>query len=295
MTVAVVARCETSLGLLARCGRRRRSASSASVTCSQANPSSRGSSLRSPSTARPARRASGTPATSRRRPRRRRGSPAARGSRLAVVASRLVHASSIASRPSIGGIAGSVPPARKTALRASSSSSPDRAPAARRRAARGRARARCPRPRATAAATESSRSWMISSRRASTACTSSSPVTASAAPGIRRASASASYGPQQRLRGHARPERALAADEAVLDDRHLEARVRRAAPPPPRRPARRRSPPRRSSASAAPVDLYNGERIPLGTTWLRRGRFAGAVASRGAGGLVKPRQHHKCG
>jgi predicted kinase len=28
---------------------------------------------------------------------------------------------------------------------------------------------------------------------------------------------------------------------------------------------------------------------------LRRGRFVGAVASRGAGGLVKPRYNHKCG
>ena len=62
---------------------------------------------------------------------------------------------------------------------------------------------------------------MTSSRRASTAWTSSDPVIASAAPGTRRASASASYGPQQGLRRHAGPERALAADQAVLDDRDL--------------------------------------------------------------------------
>ena len=72
---------------------------------------------------------------------------------------------------------------------------------------------------------------MISSRRASTAATSSSPVTASAAPGIRLTSASASYGPQQRLRRHARPERALAADQPVLDDRDLQPVLRE----PPRR------------------------------------------------------------
>ena len=42
---------------------------------------------------------------------------------------------------------------------------------------------------------------MISSRRASTAATSSSPVIASAAPGIRRASASASYGRSSPLDG----------------------------------------------------------------------------------------------
>ena len=46
------------------------------------------------------------------------------GSAFAVVASRLVHAPSIASRPSIGGIIGSEPVARITARRASSSSSP---------------------------------------------------------------------------------------------------------------------------------------------------------------------------
>ena len=46
------------------------------------------------------------------------------GDLLGVVASRFVHASETASRPSIGGMLGSVPPARKTAFDASSSSVP---------------------------------------------------------------------------------------------------------------------------------------------------------------------------
>ena len=63
---------------------------------------------------------------------------------------------------------------------------------------------------------------MTSSRRASTAGTSSSPVTAWAAPGILRDLRERLVGPQQRLRGHARPVRALAADQPILDDRHLQ-------------------------------------------------------------------------
>ena len=48
---------------------------------------------------------------------------------------------------------------------------------------------------------------MTSSRRASAAATSSSPVTASAAPGMRRTSASASYGRSSALEGmHAQNE-----------------------------------------------------------------------------------------
>ena len=50
------------------------------------------------------------------------------GIALAVVASRLVQASSIASSPSIGGIDGSEPVARITARVASISSSPTRTP-----------------------------------------------------------------------------------------------------------------------------------------------------------------------
>ena len=63
---------------------------------------------------------------------------------------------------------------------------------------------------------------MTSSRRASAAATSSF-----AGDGLRRAGDPLDLrerlvGPQQRLRRHARPERALAADEPVLDDRHLQ-------------------------------------------------------------------------
>ena len=48
--------------------------------------------------------------------------------------------------------------------------------------------------------------------------------------------------------------------------------------------------------SAAQVERlqWTGSQTP-GDDRLRRGRFVGVVASRGAGGLVKPRQHHKCG
>ena len=72
---------------------------------------------------------------------------------------------------------------------------------------------------------ESSRSWITSSRRASTAATSE------------RAGRDAGHaprlggeldGPQQRLRRHARVEGALAADESLLDDRDLEARLAQA-------------------------------------------------------------------
>jgi predicted kinase len=47
--------------------------------------------------------------------------------------------------------------------------------------------------------------------------------------------------------------------------------------------------------SAAQVERlqWTGSQTP-GDDRLRRGRFVGAVASRGAGGLVKPQQNHKC-
>ena len=64
---------------------------------------------------------------------------------------------------------------------------------------------------------------MTSSRRSSTACdVELAGHRLGRARGCGATSASASYGPQQRLRRHARPERALAADEPVLDDRDLE-------------------------------------------------------------------------
>ncbi len=91
--------------------------------------------------------------------------------------------------------------------------------AARPRGARGRARASTPRSSSQGTIEESSRSWTTSSRRASTASTSSSPT---ATPGTRRASAASSPGPEKRLRRHAGEERALAAHEPLLDDRHRE-------------------------------------------------------------------------
>ena len=115
------------------------------------------------------------------------------GIALAVVASRFVHAPSIASSPGIGGMVGVEPPATITARRASSSSSPTttrRSPASFPQPRRSVT----PRSSSHGSCAASSRSWTISSRRASTAGTSSSPVTASAAPGMRRTSASASYG-----------------------------------------------------------------------------------------------------
>ena len=79
--------------------------------------------------------------------------------------------------------------------------------------------------------TESSRSWTTSSRRSRTAWGSSSPVTASAAPGTRRASSSSSPGRRRAFGRHARVVGALAADQVLLDDRHL------LSPPSARRPA----------------------------------------------------------
>ena len=108
-----------------------------------------------------------------------------------IVASRFVHAQSNSCRPGIGGIAGPEPVARKTARLASISSSPTIT----RRSPESRPWPRIssiPRSSSHGSCASSSRSWMISSRRASTAATSSLPVTASAAPGIRLTSASAS-------------------------------------------------------------------------------------------------------
>jgi hypothetical protein len=89
-------------------------------------------------------------------------------------------------------------------------------------------------------------------------------------------------GPQQPLGRHAGPERALAADEPVLDDRHAQATV---GEPPCSHLARRPGTdhhhverPHRPSCRST----MRGEHRPLGTTRLRRGRIAGAVASRGS-------------
>ena len=121
------------------------------------------------------------------------------GTCFAVVASRLVHGRA-SRRPSIGGTAAPVPAATTTARRATSTSSPTLS----RRSPVNRAW-----PRTSViwwASTqgiipESSRSWMISSRRASTAPTSRSPVTASVTPGMRRTSASSSPGRSSAFEG----------------------------------------------------------------------------------------------
>ena len=168
---------------------------------------------------------------------------------------------------------------------------------------------------------------MISSRRSSTRLRRRARrARPRAAPGMRRASASDLGRPQQRLRRHARPERALAADLAVLDDRdlepglrepprrhlaagpgtdhhHVEARIvsfvaRSPARDPLRRPERPRLTDRGTWGLATRRRATRGsrhmERDTPGDDRLRRGRFVGVVASRGAGGLVKPRQQHKC-
>ena len=68
---------------------------------------------------------------------------------------------------------------------------------------------------------------MTSSRRARIRSTSRPPATGR--PGTRSTSAEQLSRPQQRLRGHARPEAALAADELLLDQRDVEAAVGEAA------------------------------------------------------------------
>ena len=62
-----------------------------------------------------------------------------------------------------------------------------------------------------------------SSRRRSTAPTSSSPDTASAAPGDAARGAQGGRAAQEGLRGHAGPVGAFAADELVLHEHHVEA------------------------------------------------------------------------
>ncbi len=126
------------------------------------------------------------------------------GISLAVVTSRL--SQDVMSRsPSMGGVAARVPVATTTAVRAVRECVPPsgavtstvRTPVSR------------PRPRISSASMEfiqstcgpSSRPEMKASRRRSTASTSTSPVTASAAPGRRRAAATACTGPSSALLG----------------------------------------------------------------------------------------------
>ena len=121
------------------------------------------------------------------------------GGSFAVVASRLVQGFASLS-PSIGGIAGPLPVAITTAWPATSVSSPT---TTRRSPSSLPAPRKISTPRSSSHGSMwlSSRPWMISSRRSSTALTSSSPVTASATPGMRRTSASSSPGRSSAFEG----------------------------------------------------------------------------------------------
>ena len=140
---------------------------------------------------------------------------------LASVASRFVHASSIASRPSIGGIIGSEPVARNTARLACDLLVVDR----------HRALAGDP-----AVAADQRDAAVLEPRQLRVVV---EVVDDLVAPRERRRHVELAgdrllgagdaldlgerlVGPQQRLRRHARPERALAADQPILDDRHVE-------------------------------------------------------------------------
>ena len=155
-----------------------------------------------------------------------------------------------------------------------------RAPRARRRrrarVARPSRRA-CPRTsvdrRATparAAWPESSRSWITSSRRASTRGTSSARrIELHAGDAVHLVEQVA--GPQQRLGGHARVVGALAADQLALDDRHARGR------PSPRRPAQT------SPAGPAPMTTASSSLTPWDrprAATARRGRRAARRAPR---------------
>ena len=171
----------------------------------------------------PASRASCTPAPSPRRPRRRPGSPGGPGTSFAVVASRLVQGSA-SRRPSIGGISGAVPVATTTALRATSVSSPTRT----RRSPSSR-----PAPRTTVTPRLSSHGHLVRVVEVVddlVAARQHRPDVEVAGHGLAHARDAAHLGEQlaraqQRLRGHARVERALAADQVRLDDRHLQPRL----------------------------------------------------------------------
>ena len=104
------------------------------------------------------------------------------------------------SRPSIGGIAAELPVAITTALRARQVvvADPDPPLAVERPSPR---KSSMPFSSSQGSCDESSRSWITSSRRARIACGSSSPPTASAAPGTRRASASTSAGRSSAFEG----------------------------------------------------------------------------------------------
>ena len=164
------------------------------------------------------------------------------GTSFAVVASRFVHGSASRS-PSIGGISGELPVATTTAFRATSVSSPAttrRSPSSR-PGARTTVTFRCS---SHGTWLESSRLWMISSRRRSTAPASRSPVTASAH--ARDAA---------RLRRAARP---AAASPSTACTRRRSTRRRSGATP--------RSPPRARPRRAGPRTPLRPGPAPITTT-----------------------------
>ena len=140
------------------------------------------------------------------------------GAFFAVVASRFPHGRASA-RPGIGGIAGPLPVATTTACRATSTSSSDPDPPLAVEPRRAPRTSVTPRSSSHGTCEESSRSWITSSRRASTAAT-SRPVRPEPRHPLRLGEQLARA--QQRLRGHARVVGALAADEVLLDERDLE-------------------------------------------------------------------------
>ena len=167
--------------------------------------------------------------------------------------------------------------------------------AARRRARRSRGAARCPRSSSHGSCAASSRSWMTSSRRSSTACDVE-------LAGHRLGGAGDAARPRPA------PRRGAAAPSTACTPR-TSTRRRRAGPRRSRPRARRSAsrPAATSPAGPAPITTTSKRPHPPlagattmeayiapGDDRLRRGRFVGAVASRGAGGLVKPRQNHKC-
>ena len=140
------------------------------------------------------------------------------------MASRLVHGSASRS-PSIGGTAAPLPVATTTALRATSVSSPTSTPAL---AVEPRAAAH--ERRSPWSSSHGSMSGVVEvvddlvaplEHRAHVEVAGHGLAHAGDAPHLGQQLARA----QQRLRRHARVERALAADQLLLDERHLEARV----------------------------------------------------------------------
>ena len=147
-----------------------------------------------------------------------------------------------------------------------------------RRAGPSRGAGRCRAPRARAAGRESSRSWMISSRRSSTAL---DVELAGDAPRRRRGSAAPRRAPRP---GAAAPSTACTPRRSTrrrpCGPRRSprRGRRRRAGPPPPRRRARRRAPPRRSSPCRCSLVV-----APPAAPSARRG------VSRGLGPASRPR------